>query len=252
MPRTILDRELQALHKQLLGIGSHITTALQQLLLVLETGNQEVASAIIMLEKTIDGLLTEAEGRTLRLLILQQPLGGQDLRFLMAALHIENDLRRSGTLVAEMAQLLLTHLLSPESTLSHISTHKLSLYTSAISALDHYGYVTEIFVLRGLHGLGQEVSYILQGTMEALARKSVAQSDAVRQECKVLKQRYQQVSQDLITMLWKAPALSALQQDTSILQRIAQLLWIAHEMKQLALHAESICTRLLFIVKGRI
>lgn len=87
--------------------------------------------------------------------------------------------------------------------------------------------------------------------MEALVQKSLAQSEAVRQGYIPLKQRYQEVSQDLITMLWKAPALSALQQDTSILQRIAQLLWIAHEMKQLAFHADSICTYLLFIVKGK-
>jgi len=251
MPRTTLDRELQALRAQLLEIGSHVTTALQQLLIVLETGDQDIAHAIITLEPMIDHLSMEAEERTLRLLILQQPLGGEDLRFLTAALHIENDLRRAGTLLAEMAQLLFSHLLSQESTLSQIKTHKISLYTSSISALDHYGYTTEIFVLRGLLFLGQEVHYILQGTIEALAQKSVAQSEAVRQEYIILKQRYQEVSQDLITMLWKAPALSALQQDTSILQRIAQLLWIAHEMKQLAFHADSICTHLLFIVKGK-
>ncbi len=34
MPRTTLDRELQALRAQLLEIGSHVTTALQQLLIV--------------------------------------------------------------------------------------------------------------------------------------------------------------------------------------------------------------------------
>jgi len=34
MPRTTLDRELQALRAQLLEIGFHVTTALQQLLFV--------------------------------------------------------------------------------------------------------------------------------------------------------------------------------------------------------------------------
>jgi hypothetical protein len=52
-------------------------------------------------------------------------------------------------------------------------------------------------------------------------------------------------------MLLRDPALSALQRDTSVLQRIAQLLWMAHEMKQLARCAESICTHILFIVKGK-
>lgn len=250
MPRTTLDRELQALRGQLLALGSQVTTALQYLLQVLETGAQDVIPTILTLEATIDHLSVEAEERTLRLLILQQPLGGEDLRFLTAALHIVNDFRRAGALLAGMAQLLFSHLLSPESTLSQIRTRQLSLYSSEIGSLDLYGYVTEIFALRGLCHLGQEVYYMLQGTREALAQKSVAQAEAVRQEYLILTQRYQTVSQDLITMLWKAPALSALQQDTSILQRIAQLLWIAHEMKQLAFHAESICTRLLFIVKG--
>ncbi len=66
-----------------------------------------------------------------------------------------------------------------------------------------------------------------------------------------LERSYQWLSQDLMMMLLKAPALSALQRDTSILQRIAQLLWMAHEMKQLARYAESIGTPVLFIVKGK-
>jgi phosphate transport system protein len=251
MPRTTLDRELQALHEQLLAIGSHVTIALQQLLLVLETGDQDVLYALITLEPTIDRLLLEAEERALRLLILQQPLGGQDLRFLTAALHIEIDLKRAGTLLAEMARLLLSHLLSPESTLFHIKTHKLSLFTDVISALDHYGYVTEIFALRGIFHLGQTVQHLLQETIEALEQKSVARAEAVRQEYGFLEQRQQQLSQELMMMLWKAPALSALQQNTSILQRISQLLLMTHEMKQLAQHADGICTQILFIVTLR-
>lgn len=147
----------------------------------------------------------EAEERTLRLLILQQPLGGQDLRFLTSALHIEMDLKRAGILLVEMAQLLHSHLLSQESTLSQIRTRKVSLHTDAISALDDYGYVTEIFVLRGLLYLGQTVQHLLQETIQALAQKSVAQSEAVRQEYVFLEQRYQQLSQDLMMILWKAP-----------------------------------------------
>lgn len=73
--------ELQALRAQLLEIGSHVTTALQQLLQVLETGDQDIVPAIITLEPTIDHLSMEAEERTLRLLILQQPLGGRTYDF---------------------------------------------------------------------------------------------------------------------------------------------------------------------------
>jgi phosphate uptake regulator len=116
----------------------------------------------------------EAEERTLRLLILQQPLVGQDLRYLTSALHIEMNLKRAGTT-----------------------------------------------------------------------------NEAVYQEYVFMEQRYQDLSQDLMMMLWKAPAISALQRDTSILQRIAQLLWIAHEMKQLARYAENICIHIVFIVRGK-
>lgn len=66
-----------------------------------------------------------------------------------------------------------------------------------------------------------------------------------------MEQRYQRLSQDLMMMLWEAPALSALQRDTSILQRIAQVLWMAHELRQLARYAESICTHIVFIMRGK-
>ena len=150
-----------------------------------------------------------------------------------------------------MGQRLHAHLLSPESTLAQIRMQKLSLQTDAISALDHSGYVTEIFVLRGLLNFGQAVQHLLQETIQALAQKSSAQSEAVRQEYVFLEQRHQQLSQDLMLMLLKDPALSALQRDSSVLQRIAQLLWMAHEMKQLARCADSISTHVLFIVRGK-
>ena len=251
MPRTTLDRELQALHEQLLAIGFQVTSHLQQLLLILETGNQQAVDAIISLEPAIDSLALAAEEQTLRLLILQQPLGGQDLRFLKSALHIEMEFRRVGTVMGEMGQLLHTYLLSPGSTLAQIRMQKLSLQTDAISALDHSGYVTEIFVLRGLLNFGQAAQHLLQETIQALAQKSAVQSEAVRQEYVFLEQRHQQLSQDLMLMLLKDPALSALQRDSSVLQRIAQLLWMAHEMKQLARCAEAISTHVLFIVKGK-
>ena len=112
-------------------------------------------------------------------------------------------------------------------------------------------YVTEIFVLRGLFDLGQAAQRLLQETMQVLAQKSVARSEAVCQECLFMEQRYQRLSQDLMMMLWEAPALSALQRDTSILQRIAQVLWMAHELRRLARYAESICTHIVFIMRGK-
>ena len=92
MPRTNLDKGLQGLQAHLVQLGSHVEAALTETLQALETGNHTSLHVVIEADASIDALSAAAEEQALRLLILQQQLGGQDLRLLTAALYISNHL----------------------------------------------------------------------------------------------------------------------------------------------------------------
>jgi phosphate uptake regulator len=62
--------------------------------------------------------------------------------------------------------------------------------------------------------------------------------------------RYVPLCQDILTMLARASALSALQYDASLLQRTSYLLWIAHLLNQMGNHATNIGKQIIFIEEG--
>src|SRR5947209_18938525 len=107
MARTVLDKELQDLDAQIIRLGSLVDDALDKALEALEKGDQAQAGMVIEADTIIDGLRAAVEEHTIRLLTLQQPLGGRDLRFLTSALSIAGDLERIGDGAAGIAQIIL-------------------------------------------------------------------------------------------------------------------------------------------------
>ncbi|HKV01753.1 MAG TPA: PhoU domain-containing protein, partial [Ktedonobacteraceae bacterium] len=82
MSRTLLDQELAGLNEQITRLGSLVDDALGQALEALQAGDQARAGMVIETDAIIDSLRAAVEEHTIRLLTLQQPLGGRDLRFL--------------------------------------------------------------------------------------------------------------------------------------------------------------------------
>ena len=60
---------------------------------------------LIEADNLIDSLRVTVEEHTIRLLTLQQPLGGRDLRYLTSALSIAGDLERTGDGAEGIAQI---------------------------------------------------------------------------------------------------------------------------------------------------
>ncbi len=107
MARTILDKELQALNEQIIRLGSLVDEALELALDALAKGDIAAASMVIENDNLIDSLRMAIEEHTVRLLTLQQPLGGRDLRYLTSSLSIAGDLERAGDGAAGIAQIIL-------------------------------------------------------------------------------------------------------------------------------------------------
>jgi phosphate transport system protein len=247
MTRLLLDKELLELDVQILRLGSLVDEALAQALEALETGDLAKAGMVIEGDTIIDSLRAAIEEHTIRLLTLQQPLGGRDLRLLTSVLSIAGDLERTGDGAAGIALIILR--MAPLRG-SHVPQIEIKASPAASTGAD--GQITEASIMSGMLELGREARRVLQGTMEAFANRDAKAARYIWEEDDVVDVRYHLVRHDLMTMLEGARAIPALQIDSHILQRATYLLWIAHKLERTADHCTNICERIVFIVEGEI
>ena len=245
MARMLLDRELSELDAQIIKLGDLVDDALEKALSALETGDQAMCGMVIEGDVIIDSLRAAVEEHTIRLLTLQQPLGGRDLRYLTSTLSIAGDLERTGDGAAGIAQIILRMTPLRNGAPSQVHVENSAAHTT------HDGIeITEASILRGLLDLGQEARRVLQGTMKAFANRDVNAARYLWEEDDVVDVRYHLVRHDLMALLAGARAIPALQNDALILQRATYLLWIAHKLERVADHCTNVCERIVFIVDG--
>jgi phosphate transport system protein len=244
MARVVLDKELQELDTQIIRLGTLVDEALDLALEALQAGDLAKAGMVIEGDNIIDSLRATVEEHAIRLLTLQQPLGGRDLRLLTSALSIAGDLERTGDGAAGIAQIILR--MAP---LRSNATLVDNGESSSVPTGEN-GEVTETSILNGMIELGREAGRVLKGTMEAFANRDAKAARYIWEEDDVVDVRYHLVRHDLMAMLEGARAIPALQNDARILQRATYLLWIAHKLERMSDHCTNICERIVFIVEG--
>src|SRR5215471_6996891 len=160
MARKILDQELQDLDEQIRHLGMMVDDALGKALQALETDDLALAGRVIEADALVDSLRVAIEEHTIRLLTLQQPLGGRDLRYLTAALSIAGDLERTGDGAEGIAQIILR--MAP----LRGSASQVDIEAASSEPAGNDSYITETAILNGMIDLGNEARRVLQGTME--------------------------------------------------------------------------------------
>lgn len=243
MARTVLDKELRELDDQIKRLGTLVDDALTHALEALETSDIAKAGLVIEGDTLIDSLRAAVEEHAIRLLTLQQPLGGQDLRYLTSALSIGGELERTGDGAAGIAQIILRMAPLRGSAMPHVKVDGQPQSHDSVE-------ITEASIMHGLKELGKEARRLLDGTMKAFADRNSSAARYIWEEDDVVDVRYHLVRHDLMAMMSGARAIPALQNDSLILQRATYLLWIAHKLERVADHCTNICERVVFIVEG--
>ncbi|MCB2155470.1 phosphate signaling complex protein PhoU [bacterium] len=98
-----LQREMDELRKRLLGEGALVEDAIRKAIRALETRDRELAAEVIEGDKEIDREEIEVEEECMKILALHQPVA-VDLRFIVAALKMNNDLERMGDIAVSLAR----------------------------------------------------------------------------------------------------------------------------------------------------
>lgn len=250
MPRTVLDRELQELHTQLLQLGSLVEKALTEALTSLETSDFTTFRMVVEADASIDSLRTSIEEHVIRLLMLQQPLGGRDLRYLTSSLSIAGSLERIGDGAAGIAEINLRmpqREAPPE--FDNVTEDALEA-GDGISKREEAQETEEATIIKHLLDLGTEAQRVLSETLKAFSNNDAEAAKNIQEEDELVDRRYETVQHELMHILATAHAIPALQHDTSFLQRVAYLLWIAHKLERIADHATKVCKKLIYIVEG--
>jgi len=94
MPKR-LQRELESIKKRILALGAMVEERVRMAIKAIENWDPDLAGQIMRLDYEIDELEIEVEEECLKILALHQPVA-VDLRFLIAAIKINNDLERIG------------------------------------------------------------------------------------------------------------------------------------------------------------
>jgi phosphate transport system protein len=102
MPRH-LERELDNLSRELLTMGAMVEDATNKALLALSQRRADIAQDVVLGDDAINVKENRIEEECLKLLALYQPVA-TDLRFIVTAMKVNNDLERIGDLAANIAE----------------------------------------------------------------------------------------------------------------------------------------------------
>jgi phosphate transport system protein len=98
-----LQRDLEALKKELLQLGNLVESAINSAILALHNREPALADRVLQIEIEINEKEVLIEEECLKMLALHQPVA-VDLRFIVAVLKVDNDLERMGDFAKNIAR----------------------------------------------------------------------------------------------------------------------------------------------------
>src|SRR5258708_40019616 len=164
----------------------------------MEEGDQNALGEVVTGGSELNRLSAAIEKQAIRLLILQQPLGGKDLRYLTGAVPIAGQLEQAGDEAIEIAHTMLQMSPLPVDRLRDVKAQKGLPAEVDDGSTEEPLHITEKVILRGLLDLGREALHMLQEAMRAFDRTDSKVARDVEEEWENLEIRHKRVRQDLI------------------------------------------------------
>ena len=203
--------ELEDLRKELLTMAGLVEFAVHQSVLSLTERDPDRAQQVLVNEARINQLEIRIDELATRLLALHQPMAG-DLRFLTAAIKINNDLERIGDLAVNIVERSLSLISQPP--------------VKPMIDIPRMARLAESMVRNSLD------SFVKRDA--ELARGVLVSDDAVDD------------LRDAITR----ELVSFMERDPSTVSRALDLILVARNLERIADHATNIAEDVLFLVQG--
>jgi phosphate transport system protein len=203
--------ELEQLKAKLLEMSSLVESAIYRSITAVVQKDEALANEVLKNEARINQIEIEIDDFTVRLLALQQPMAA-DLRFLVAALKINNDLERMGDLAVNVANRAISLLNEP--------------VVDAMIDIPHIAALVQSMVRKSLDAFVRKDA--------DLARSVLASDDAV----------------DDMRSASFHELISFMERDPSNIRQAVDLLSVVRNLERIADHATNIAEDVLFLAKG--
>ena len=203
--------ELDELQNKLLEMGGLVEAAIHNSVQALVDRDEDPAKEVMWGEAQINQKEIEIDDLATRLLALFQPMA-KDLRFITAAIKINNDLERMGDLAVNITERAMTLMKEPS--------------LKPLIDIPRMAELAENMVHRSLDALAK-------GDHE-MARAVLLSDDEV----------------DNLRHAVDEELLAFMQQERTTINRAVDLMFIAHHLERIADHATNVAEDVLFLVKG--
>ena len=211
MPREDFERNLKGLEDDVVQLSSRVEKAIFKSIEALKERDITASQKVVDDDDVIDEEQQAIEDRCIDLIALEAPMAG-DLRVLIAAMMIANELERMGDYAEGIA--------------------KISVSMGNLPPLKPLIDIPRM--------AGKSVDMLRRST-QAFVNRDVESATAVLLADDEVDDIYEQVYRELLTYMMADP---------STIQRATYLLWVAHDLERVADRTTNIAERVIYLVTG--
>lgn len=212
MPRQEYVQQLNGLQDELIRIGSMVDKSIQCALTGLTERDSAIAKQVIADDDEIDAHQLQLEEHAIDIMATQQPMAG-DLRQLVSALHVVDELERMGDYAEGIAKITLL-----------------------------LGDQPPVKPLIDIPRMAEIAREMLRISLGALVARDVGLATQAWERDDEVDDLYEQIYRELLTYMLEDP---------TMIQRATYLIWVAHNLERIADRATNIAERVIFVATGR-
>ena len=211
MPREDFERNLKGLEDDVVQLSNRVEKAIFKSIEALKERDITASQKVVDDDDVIDEEQQAIEDRCIDLIALEAPMAG-DLRVLIAAMMVANELERMGDYAEGIAKISLS-----------------------------MGNLPPLKPLIDIPRMADKSVDMLRRSTQAFVNRDVESATAVLLADDEVDDIYEQVYRELLTYMMADP---------STIQRATYLLWVAHDLERVADRTTNIAERVIYLVTG--
>ena len=212
MPREDFERNLKLVQDEVGQLSSMVEKAIFKSIDSLKRRDLGASQQVIDEDDIIDAKQEAIENRCIDLIALESPMA-VDLRVIIAAMMVANELERMGDYAEGIA--------------------KISLAMGELPPLKP---------LIDIPRMADKAVDMLRRSIESYVNRDIVTAKGVFHDDDEVDEMYEQVYRELLTYMMRDP---------TTIQRATYLLWVSHDLERVADRTTNIAERVMFLVTGK-
>lgn len=212
MPREDFERNLKLVQDEVVQLSSMVEKAIFKSIDSLKRRDLGASQQVIDEDDVIDAKQEAIENRCIDLIALESPMA-VDLRVIIAAMMVANELERMGDYAEGIA--------------------KISLAMGELPPLKP---------LIDIPRMADKAVDMLRRSIESYVNRDIVTAKGVFHDDDEVDEMYEQVYRELLTYMMRDP---------TTIQRATYLLWVSHDLERVADRTTNIAERVMFLVTGK-